>query len=80
MDKIIKFLKKLTSKELDIVLDLLEKVKKREIAGLNIKKLKGYENIFRVRKGSIRILYRIDSHGNYHIIDIERRNEQTYKF
>lgn len=79
MDKIAKFLKKLTSKELVLALDLLEKIKKGEFTGLNIKKLKGYENIFRVRNGSMRILYSLDAQDNYHIINIERRDEQTYK-
>lgn len=80
MDKITKFLKKLTPTELDSTLDLLEKIKKREIIGLNIKKLKGYESIFRARKGSIRILYRADAKGDYHLLDIRRKNEKTYKF
>lgn len=80
MDKITKFLRKLGDKELDSVLDLLSKIKSGDTHDLHIKKLKGFKNIFRLRSGDIRILYRDDDRGGYDIIDISRRNESTYKF
>ncbi len=44
---------------------------------LNIKKLKGYQDIFRLRKGKIRIIF-IKIGKNIRIINIERRKEDTY--
>ncbi len=44
---------------------------------LNIKKLKGYQDIFRLRKGKIRIIF-TKIGKNIRIISIERRKEDTY--
>lgn len=46
---------------------------------LDIKKLKGYQNIFRVRKGKIRIIFSKNKKDIF-ILAIERRREDTYKF
>lgn len=45
---------------------------------LDIKKLKGFENVFRVRVHSIRIIYRKLESG-IQIIEMGRRDDQTYK-
>lgn len=45
---------------------------------LDIKKLKGHQNIFRVRKGKIRIIFTKDK-KEILIFSIERRREDTYK-
>jgi len=45
---------------------------------LNIKKLKGHNDIFRVRKGNIRIIYHLES-GKIKLLAIMRRNEKTHK-
>lgn len=79
-DKIQKALDKLTAKEKEAVKDVLEKIKKRRFAGLDIKKLKGRENIFRVRKGDVRIIYQDKSGAGIFILAIERRNDDTYSF
>ena len=51
-----------------------------ETGGLGHKKLKGRDDIFRVRKGSLRIIYRTDAKGKIFVLAIERRREDTYKF
>ncbi|PID84297.1 hypothetical protein CSB09_01605 [Candidatus Gracilibacteria bacterium] len=58
MDKIQKFLKKLSAKEIQILLYLLEKIKAGDTNDLDTKKLRGRENLYRVRKGKIRIIFR----------------------
>jgi len=78
MDKITKALGKLTPKERDWVKEILERLNSRNIAGLDIKKLKGREDIFRARKGDVRIIYRL-AEKEIFILAIERRNEKTYK-
>ena len=80
MDRISKFLNKLSQKELTVVKDVLEKIKKGETANLDMKKLKGADNFFRVRKGDIRIIYRINEKEEIILLNIERKNDNTYKF
>jgi len=79
MDKIQKILKKLTSQERNSVRLILEKIQKKDFSDLDIKKLKGRNDIFRVRKGSLRIIYCLEKKDIY-ILTIERRSENTYKF
>ena len=77
MDKISKALKKLTEKERDVVTDILRSIKDDNIGDLDIKKLKGRDNIFRARKGKIRIIFQRVK-NNFLILSIERRSSKTY--
>ncbi|MCK6462673.1 MAG: hypothetical protein L6Q29_02530 [Candidatus Pacebacteria bacterium] len=79
MDKISKFLNRLSKKEYSTIKDVLEKIKKGEMADLDIKKLKGNDGIYRIRKGDLRVIYRINEAGKVVIMDICRRNDNTYK-
>ncbi|HRX63509.1 MAG TPA: hypothetical protein P5060_00165 [Candidatus Absconditabacterales bacterium] len=58
MDNIEKFLSKLSQKELAIILGIMQKISNGEFVNLDTKKLKGEENIYRVRKGNIRIIFK----------------------
>ena len=78
MDRVSKELKKLSGKERSWVKEILETVKTGNTANLDIKKLKGRQDIFRVRKGIIRIIYR-RAQDNIFLLAIERRNENTYR-
>jgi mRNA-degrading endonuclease RelE of RelBE toxin-antitoxin system len=78
VDKIEKALQKLTDKERKWVKDIIERLSSRKIRGLDIKKLKGREDIFRVRKSDIRIIYRLAPDDKIYILAIERRHENTY--
>ena len=78
MDKIQKALEKLTLKEKKKVKEILIKLKNQQLKSLDIKKLKGREDIFRVRKGRIRIVYKTDPKGSIFILIIERRNDTIY--
>lgn len=79
MDKIEKALVKLTEKERRRMKQVLVRLERGDVGGLNIKKLKGRNDIFRVRKGDIRIIYRFSGKAIF-IMAIERRREDTYKF
>jgi len=79
MDKIAKALKKLSAQENQIIKDILTGLKNKNLQGLDIKKLKGNEDIFRVRKGKIRIMYRLLKNNDTMVLAIERRSEKTYK-
>jgi len=76
MDKISKALKKLSAQEKKEVKTILEKIKLGELNGFDIKKLKGKDNIFRIRKGSIRIIFLKDK--DISVLAIERKNDNTY--
>ena len=78
MDRVEKALAKLTPRERERVKEILEKISTGAAQGLNIKKLKGREDIFRVRKGGIRIIYR-SIKTKIFILAIGRRSEKTYR-
>ena len=56
-DKISKFLQKLPPKDLKIIKEVILLLSKNQIDNLNVKKLKGSTNIYRARKGNIRIIF-----------------------
>ena len=78
MNKIEKSFRKLSKKEQEAMLLLLQQIKKdfSKIPGLI--KLKGRHDLFRVRMGSYRIIFKVSS-KNIEIMKITKRNEQTYK-
>jgi mRNA-degrading endonuclease RelE of RelBE toxin-antitoxin system len=77
-DKISKELAKLTGKERLLVKEILLQLKSDNLRGLRIAKLKGHQDIFRVRKGHLRIIYR-SGLASLTILAIERRSEKTYR-
>lgn len=80
MDKIQKALNKLSDKEKAKVKLILKKLFSNNLKNLNIKKLKGRSDIYRVRQGDIRIIYRLEGGKKVFILIIERRSDKTYNF
>ncbi|OGY89955.1 MAG: hypothetical protein A3B30_03890 [Candidatus Komeilibacteria bacterium RIFCSPLOWO2_01_FULL_52_15] len=80
MDKIKKALRKLDAKEQKLVREALILLKAGQYDTLDLKKLKGRDDIYRIRKGSIRIIFRKDRAGKIYILAIERRSNTTYNF
>jgi len=78
IDPIKKFLAKVSKQETISLVLILEKILKDDVKGLQIKKLTGSKDIFRIRKGKFRIIYRKNK-TDCIIISIERRSESTYK-
>ncbi|MFH1789657.1 MAG: type II toxin-antitoxin system RelE/ParE family toxin [bacterium] len=78
VDKIQKALNKFTRKNKDQIQNILINLKKGENKNYDIKKLKGYNDIFRLRKGKIRIIYRILEKNKIQLITIEKRSDTTY--
>ena len=79
MDRIAKALKKLSTKEREALKTTLENISAKNLAGLDITKLKGQHHIYRVRKGDLRVIYRIVKDGATTILAIERRSDTTYR-
>lgn len=77
-DKLSKELAKLGAKELEHVAMVLRQIRVQDLQGLNVTKLKGHHDIFRVRKGRLRIIYR-QNDGAISVLAIERRSEKTYR-
>ncbi len=77
VDQTEKALKKLKKKERVAVKSILTKIQKGEAEGLDMKKLKSHDDIFRVRKGKIRIIFRKNEESIL-ILSIERRSDRTY--
>ena len=78
MDKFEKAFKKLIVQEQRQLKEILAQLEAGFFKNLDIKKLKGTEDIFRVRKGNLRIIYqKID--GEVFLLKLSRRSEKTYR-
>jgi mRNA-degrading endonuclease RelE of RelBE toxin-antitoxin system len=77
-DPIQKFLAKLAAKERKLIYGIIKKILSNDLVTLQVKKLTGSKDIFRVRKGDFRIIYQ-KKEKDYKIISIDRRSESTYK-
>ncbi len=78
MDRIRKFLNKLSPKERITVEEIIECVLRRDLVGFDVKKLRGNQQEFRVRKGNIRIIFSMDGNEVF-VQKIERRGDTTYR-
>jgi len=77
-DKIAKLLAKLPPKQLAIIKAVLEQILNGNYDGLDIKMLKGQKDIFRVRVGNYRIIFKIVD-KQPRVLAIAQRNEKTYR-
>ena len=77
MPSLKKLLSRFNRKEREIIELMIGKIISRNWDDLDIKKLKGYHDIFRLRKGDIRIIYQIINKKIY-ILNIANRKETTY--
>lgn len=78
MNKIHKALKNLSAKERCSVEKILSRISQGDFVNLDIKKLKDRQDIFRVRKGSLRIIFRQVEGKKVIILNLERRSDNTY--
>lgn len=58
MDQIRKFLRLLDARQRAVVLDCIRKIVVLDLDDLDVKKLKGHSDLYRVRKRKIRIVFR----------------------
>lgn len=77
MDKITKALKKLLPGEKAKVRKILQQIEQAKFSNLDLKKLKGRKDVFRVRQGRLRIIF-YKKDGMIKLLTIERRAETTY--
>jgi mRNA-degrading endonuclease RelE of RelBE toxin-antitoxin system len=79
MDKIEKFIKKLSKGDAALLAQLMLQIRKDCRQMPNAIALQGFHNLFRVRVGNYRVIYEEKKDGKGLIIKIARRNEKTYK-
>lgn len=79
VDLIHKTLLRMSVKDRASITELVALIVRGNIRGLDVKKLKGYDSAYRVRKGQWRIIFRMVQTGEAEIISIERRSESTYR-
>jgi len=77
MDKIGKALKKISEKEKKELKGILKNIKLGNISGFDVKKLKGHDNVYRIRKGVLKIIF-LNKDDDIKILVIERRSDNTY--
>ncbi len=77
MDKISKLLEKLSTQEQRHVEKVLTALLAGKLSSLDIKKLKGVENIYRARVGTLRIIFQRYG-ADIQVLEISRRDEQAY--
>lgn len=78
MDRTTKFLQLLSRAERARVAEVIALVLAQQTDDLDVKKLSGYVNAYRVRIGKVRIIY--FEHGDYNeLVFVGRRSEKTYK-
>ncbi len=78
MPNLKKLLSKFSKRERKAIESLIEAVVSLNWKSLDVKKLKGHQNFFRVRKGDIRIIFTKDK-KDISVLAIDRRKESTYK-
>ena len=74
-----KLLSRFNKSERIVLETLIERIFSLDWRNLDVKRLKGYKNIYRLRKGKLRIIYQLLNQKEIYIIAIERRSETTYK-
>lgn len=78
MDKISKAIRKLSRKQAKQVAEAIEQLLSQNTKGLDIKKLKGFQNIFRIRVGNHRVIFKKEG-NDLLILEISNRDDNTYR-
>lgn len=77
--KIEKFLRKLDAKRRAVLAEVLDRIIRGDFAFLDMKKLEGSSNRYRIRKSGIRIQFSLDEQRHATEIEVDWRNGGTYK-
>ena len=78
MGKLKRLLKRLNSAERKIIGKILQQIESGDLTDLDVKRLKGRKDVFRVRKGKLRIIF-YKTEDEFYLVSIERRTDTTYK-
>ena len=73
-----KLLGKLTPKEKLTAIEIINLIIRKDTKGLDVKKLKGEDRVYRVRKGKIRVIYQLLENAP-RLLFVGRRSDNTYR-
>lgn len=79
MNKIEKLLRKIKKREQQYILLMIRQLKNDYSKVPGVKKILGHQNLFRVRIGNYRIIFKIYKDRSGEIIKLKRRDDNTYK-
>jgi mRNA-degrading endonuclease RelE of RelBE toxin-antitoxin system len=79
VDRINKALFKMSKKERVQILQIMQQITSGNVSSLDLKKLSGSDDIYRVRKGSFRVIFLMPNKDSIKIIAVERRSDTTYR-
>lgn len=77
MEKYLKLIRKLQPEKRKLIIDLWQKILVNDLKDVSFKKLQGFEDLYSIRKGKIRLVFKKTSQGNL-LIDINCRSK-VYK-
>lgn len=77
VDQIHKNMEKFSDKERKLAIHLYTLIVENKLENLDVKKLKGHTNIFRVRKSRFRIIFSRQRNKNT-VTHFDYRNDKTY--
>lgn len=78
MDDVTKFVRALPQKDRERIVEIMQRLRKGDVIGLDIKKLKGRGKLFRVRIGKHRIICEQNREYGFVIVKVTNRNDTTY--
>lgn len=78
MDRIKKALRKLSPKERTLLRQIMERIINGDFSDMDVKKLKAADDVYRVRKGTMRVIFRQRTDKGFDILAVERRSDITY--
>ena len=79
MDKINKALLRLPDKQRQLLLAAFARVVAGNTDGLDIKKLRGHSDLYRLRVGDSRLVYRVEPSMEPVVVFVGKRDDQTYR-
>ncbi len=77
MDRNEKFIRKLNAKENQRIKEVIKQIISGDFAGLDVKKLRGFDDFYRVRVGRVRIIF--SAGERITIRQISSRDDNTYR-
>ena len=77
MNKIEKFLKKLSPSNRKEIQEIILSIIHGSVKNMDVRKIKGFTSLYRIRKGRIRIIFSQYNTGT-HIEKIDFRSDNTY--
>lgn len=78
MDRVKKFLKKISPLERKNLDEILQRIEIGQLKGLDVKRMKGYKNVFRIRMNDIRVVFSQED-GSFRVLFVGRRGNFRYK-